>query len=163
VLDAKSRNRTGAQFRVYPFEEIDPRPYLIEHDSWLTVYTVYGFAARGKHLVVGRHGEVQALIMGVHFRITPNHFEHFHVHFPDEMTDKIDAFQRAANMHDYGRVIEELAECSFPELERQAQEAEQRIEHPIVGEDNITHGALYDPIEQKWRFAAFAAFANVPV
>lgn len=163
LLDAQTRNRAGAQYRVYPFEAIDPRPYITEHDSWFTVYVGYGFAARGNHLVVSRRGDVQALIMGVHFRIMPDEFEHFHINFSDAMIDKINAFHRAANMHDYGRVIEELAECSSSELERQAQEATQRIKQAIPGDEtdaNITHCAVYDPVEQKWRFAAFADVAD---
>lgn len=163
LLDAKSRNRSGGQFRVYPFEAIDPRPYIMEHEGWFTVYVGYGFAARGKHLVVGARGDVQALIMGVHFRIMPTEFEHFHINFSDAMIDKINAFHRAANMHDYGRVVEELAECTSAELERQAQEATQKIKQAIIGNEtdaNVTHCALYDPVEQKWRFAAFADVAD---
>lgn len=110
LLDAQSRNRSGAQYRVYPFEAIDPRPYIKEHDGWFTVYVGYGFAARGRHLVVSARGAVQARIMGVHFRITPDAFEHFHIDFSEAMIDKINTFHRAANMHDYGRVIEKLAE-----------------------------------------------------
>lgn len=30
-----------------------------------------------------------------------------------------------------------------------------RIRQPVSGEDNITHCALYDAIEQRWRFVAF--------
>lgn len=157
LLDAKIRNRTGARFSVHPFEALDPRPFITEHDGWFTVYLVYGFAARGKHMLVSQRGNVQALPLGVHFHVTPDLFEHFHLSFSDEVIDWINALHRAANMHDYARIVTDQSECSFQELEQQAQEATRRIEHPVTGgEDNVTHCALYDPIERKWRFAAFA-------
>jgi hypothetical protein len=64
---------------------------------------------------------------------------------------------RTANLHDYASIVEELAGCSFQELDRQAEEAMRRIGPHATGDnDNVTHCALYDPIDVCWRFAAFA-------
>jgi hypothetical protein len=160
LLDAKMRNRKGANVRVHPFEAIDPRPFIAEHEDWLTVYLVYGFAGRGKQMLVSQRGDIQALTSGLHFHVTPDQREHFHLSFSDEVVAGINALHRAANMHDYARIVEEQAECSFHELERLAQEATQCAQSAvIIGNDNITHCALYDPIERKW---SFAALADVP-
>jgi hypothetical protein len=157
LLDAKVRNRDGRRYHVHPFEALDPRPYIAAHNHWLTLYLVYGFAARGKHLLVSERGNVQALTLRTHFQITPDMFDHFHLSFPDGLVGELNAVHHTAGIHDYGDILNELTECSVQDLDRQAQEATERIGEPVSGDnENVTHCALYDPIEQRWRFAAFA-------
>ncbi|KAF1029072.1 MAG: hypothetical protein GAK40_00673 [Burkholderia plantarii] len=38
MIERYSRNRDGRQYQIFPFESIDPRPFIKGHDSWLTVY-----------------------------------------------------------------------------------------------------------------------------
>jgi hypothetical protein len=156
LLDAQVRNRDGGRYRIYPFEALDPRPYIAEHNHWLTLYLVYGFAARGKHLLVNEQGNVQTLTLGTHFQITPDMFEHFHLAFPDSLVDELNAVHRAAGIYDYGDILNELTGRSVQDLDWQAREATECIGEPVSGDnDNVTHCALYDPTEQRWRFAAF--------
>jgi len=157
LLDARARNCDGGRYHVHPFEAIDPRPYISKHDHWLTLYLVYGFAARGKHLLVSERGHVQALALGTHFQITPDMYDHFHLAFPDSLVDELNAVHHTAGIYDYGDILSELTGCSAHDLDRQAEEATERIGEPVSGDsENVTHCALYDPIEQRWRFAAFA-------
>lgn len=58
-------------------------------------------------------------------------------------------------MHDYDHMVQELGEASMAQIERLAHTATQRIDKPVSGGD-ITHCALYDPIEQRWHFVASA-------
>ena len=59
-----------------------------------------------------------------------------------------------AKIPDYARITEELAESSSAEINRVTRTAMQGIEKPISG-DEAEQCALYDPIEQQWRFVAF--------
>ena len=156
LLDSKARNRKGGEFFIHPFEAIDPRPYIASHDHWLTLYLVYGFAARAEKLVLSDSGELQAMTLVTHFRITPDQFDHFQLAFPDELIDSLNAMHVTAGLHDYGGILEDQADVSLEELDRDAQEATRRI-GPFVtgGSDDITGCAVYDPIEQRWRFAVF--------
>ncbi len=157
LLDAKGRNRDGGNYCVHPFEAIDPRPYVANHNGWFTLYLVYGFAARGKHLLVSERGDAQALTLDMHYQIPPDMSDHFHLLFTDKVLWQINAVHRLAGLHDYGRVVDELAECSSQDLGQQTQEAANRIGQPVTGDDErVSHCALYDPVEQRWQFAAFA-------
>lgn len=155
LLDAAVRNHGGARFEVQPFEAIDPRPFITSHDNWLTVYLAYGFAARGKSLVVGYRGHVQALTTCTHFHIPTETIDHFHLSFSDELIGYINAIHRSAGISDFGRIAEEQAETSLQQLNQQAKEAAGRIKQTVIGHDNISHCALYDPVEQQWCFAGF--------
>lgn len=156
MLNAQARNQKGADYSIHPFEAIDPRPFLASHDNWFTIYLVYGFAARGPHLLVSERGNVQALTLDTHFHIPPDVADHFHLSFTEQLIDRINAIHHAAGLHDYDRVVDELADCTWRDLDRQAQEATRRIGQSVTGNNgNVTHCALYDPIEQRWRFAAF--------
>lgn len=155
LLEAKSRNSKGAKFHVQPFEAIDPRPYIIDHSGWLTLYLVYGFAGRGKRLVINQLGHLQAMIMGMHFQIGPDDLDHFHLSFSDKLIDYVNTLHGIAGIPDYARIIQDQADSTGQELEVQAQDALLRIEQPAIGEDDITHCAIYDPIDRQWRFASF--------
>ena len=157
MLDAQARNRDGRHYRVYPFEGIDPRPFVTSHNHWFTLYLAYGFAACGPHLLVSERGEVQALIFGAHFQITPDIADHFHLLFTDQLIADIDAVHRAAGLFDYGRMVNELAECTTQDLDQQAEQAMNRIGQVLCGDnEKVTHCALYDTVDQRWRFASFA-------
>jgi hypothetical protein len=161
LLDANIRSSDGGRYHVHPFEALDPRPFIAGHHHWLTLYLVYGFAARGNHLLLSERGNVQALTVGMHFQITPDIFDHFHLSFSDDLIEELNVLHRTAGLYDYGDILTELTECSAEELDQKAQEATERIGNPICGDnDHVTHCALYDPIEQRWRFAAFADIAD---
>lgn len=73
------------------------------------------------------------------------------------MIDELNAVHRAAGLYDYGDVLTDMAGCPAQDLDRHAQEATERIGVPVCGDnENVTHCALYDPTEQRWRYAAFA-------
>lgn len=157
MIDCRERNRLGGHYQVMPFEAIDPRPFIQEHEGWLTVYLVYGFAAHGRALIQGNHGEPLALSHGTHFQITPEMEDHFHLQFPERTVAWLERLHGAADILDYGRVAQDLSEASRTELDAQAREALERVTSSDAGRDCITHCALYDPIEQQWRFAPFEA------
>lgn len=154
ALDQLAFNFGGRQYRIAPFEAIDPRPFLRQHDDWFTVYAVYGFAARGDQLMTDAKGKLQALSHVKHFHITPDIADHFHLSFGEQAIDWLAALHRAAGIPDYARMIEDMAKSSATEIERHAQDAVRQAISPVVGKYNISHCALYDTVEGCWRFAA---------
>ncbi len=160
MIDLYGRNRNGGRYRIFPFEAIDPRAFIDGHGGWFTVYLVYGFAARGNRLLLNERGEPMSMTHATHFQITPDMADHFHLQFGDKMVAWLERLHDKAGMPDYGRIVDELAVASSDELNRHAGEALQRIERPDAGRDNITHCGLYDPIEQCWRYVAFADLAH---
>jgi hypothetical protein len=57
MIDLYSRNRESRRYQIFPFEAIDPRPFIKGHEGWLTVYLAYGFAARSDGLLLSEKGE----------------------------------------------------------------------------------------------------------
>ena len=37
MIDLYSRNRESRRYQIFPFEAIDPRPFIKGHEGWLTV------------------------------------------------------------------------------------------------------------------------------
>lgn len=155
ALDQHTFNLDGPQYRIMPFEVIDPRAFLQQHDNWFTVYVVYGFAARGNRLVTTETGALQVLTQVKHFHITPDIVSHFQLDFGEQAVAWLNKVHRAAGLPDYPRMVEELGECSVAEIEQHAKDAMRKIGPSIVDKQNISHCALYDTVEGRWRFAAF--------
>ena len=160
MLELYGRNRSGAKYQISPFEAIDPRHHIQGNNDWFTVYLAYGFAARGKSLILNKHGEVMPLVQGIHFRITPDMKDHFHLRFGDGVVAWLDNLHAKARIRDYARITQELADSVSVEVNQQAREALRRIEKPVPDQisdpNNMTHCALYDLVEQQWRFVDFA-------
>lgn len=154
-------NRGGSKYAIFPFDAIDPRPFIQESGGWLTVYFVYGFAARSQRLVVGKDGELLPLTKAIHFQVTPDMEEHFHLDFRADFLAWLERLHANAGMYDYGRIVHELANGPLAEIDESAREALQCVKQPDSGRlDNITGCGLYDPIERQWRFASFADMAS---
>lgn len=153
-LDRQNFNRDGRGYRIMPFEAIDPRHFIQTHERWLSVYAVYGFAARGAHLLTDDSGRLQALSHIKHFHIAPESEAHFHLNFGEQAIDWLGALHRAAGIPDYANMIEGLAGSSAAEIEQHAQDALRHATTAIGGEGQVTHCALYDTVEGQWRFAA---------
>ena len=156
MIDLYSRNRESRRYQIFPFEAIDPRPFIKGHEGWLTVYLAYGFAARSDGLILSERGEPMSLMQGMHFQISPDSNEHFHLQFGDKLLAWLDQLHHTAGIPDYSRVAREHAECSSAELNSMTQEALRRIKAHIGGQVESSHCGLYDPIEQQWRLVAFA-------
>lgn len=156
MIDLYSRNCEGRRYQIFPFEAIDPRPFIKEHESWLTVYLAYGFAARSDGLLPSERAEPMPLMQGMYFQISPDSAEHFHLQFDDELLTWLDRLHRTAGIPDYGRVAQEHAEASSVELNAMAQDALRQVKAHSGEQTESSHCALYDPIEQCWRLVAFA-------
>jgi hypothetical protein len=156
MIDLHDRNRRGGCYQILPFESIDPRVFIDGHGGWFTVYLVYGYAARENRLLLDKRGELMSMTQGTHFRITPDMNEHFHLQFGEKVLAWLDRLHNAAGMPDYSRVVDELADATSEELDQHTRDALNRIEYPDTGQNDITHCGLYDPVEQRWRFATFA-------
>lgn len=156
MIDLYSRNRDSRRYQIFPFESIDPRPFIKGHGGWLTVYLVYGFAATSDGLLLSKRGEPMSLMQGTHFQIDPDSTEHFHLQFGEKILAWLDHLHERAGMSDYGRIAQEQAEASAAELHGLAREALHRLGNPPAGESESTHCALYDPIDQRWRLVAHA-------
>jgi hypothetical protein len=160
LLDAKVRNNTGRNLCVHPFEAIDPLTHLAHHEDWLCLNLVYGFAACGKKLVLSQRGELQAMATAFGNKITRGMCEHFQLPFHRDMFDFLNVLHSAAGLHDYGDILEDQANASPMELDGEAREAMERIGPAFIGKHIITDVALYDPIEQRWRFVPLAALRD---
>ena len=153
MLERYTRNRHGGNYLIIPFARIDPRLHLRAHNDCLTVYLAYGFAARGNRLVLNKQGDLSVWTQGTHFQIAPETAHHFHLNFSVEWMEPLHA---KVQMHDYDHMVRELADAaSTAQIDRLARTALQRVDKPVSGGD-ITHCALYDHIEQRWRFVANA-------
>ena len=100
-LDRQIFNRDGCDYRIVPFEAIDPRHFIHTHERWLSVYAVYGFAARGEHLLTNVTGQLQALSHIKHFHIAPESEALFHLSFGALPIDWLEALHCAAGIPDY--------------------------------------------------------------
>lgn len=160
MIDLYSRNRDGSQYQIFPFEAIDPRAFIKGHDGWLTVYLVYGFAARNNRMVLTDRGEPMPLTLGIHFQIDINATDHVHLQFSDKLLDWLDRLHLKARIPDHGRVAQEQAEASTIELDRLAQDASQHIAGIGYTTADITHCSIFDPIEQRWQFVSFTELDN---
>ncbi len=158
TIDLHGQHRNGARYQVFPFEAIDSRPYIQAHDNWFTVYLAYGFAAHNKRLMLSERGKVLPLVQGIHFHITSDVMDHFHLRFGDGVATWIDNLHAKAQMQDYAHIAQQQADSACADINQQACEALTRIEQPIADSNNIdtTHCTLYDPIEQQWRFVDFS-------
>ena len=153
-LDRQNFNRDGCGYRIVPFEAIDPRHFIRTHERWLSVYAVYGFAARGAHLLTNATGQLQALSHIKHFHIAPESEAHFHLSFGAQAIDWLGTLHRAAGIPDYANMIEELAGLSAAEIKLHAQDALRQVKTMMGGGSQVTHCAVYDTVEEQWRFAA---------
>ena len=153
-LDRQNFNRDGHDYQIVPLEAIDPRHFIRTHERWLSVYAVYGFAARGEYLLTDATGQLQALSHIKHFHIAPESEAHFHLSFVEQAIDWLEALHRAAGIPDYANMIEELAGLNAAEIELHAQDALRQVKTIIGGGSQVTHCAVYDTVEGKWRFAA---------
>ena len=153
-LDRQNFNRDGCGYRIVPFEAIDPRHFIRTHERWLSVYAVYGFAARGERLLTDDTGQLQALSHIKHFHIAPESEAHFHLRFGTRAIDWLKALHCAAGIPDYANMIEELAGLNAAEIELHAQDALRQVKTMMGGGSQVTHCALYDTVEGQWRFAA---------
>jgi len=154
ALDQHILNSGGRNYRIVPFETIDPRHIISSHDNWLTVYSVYGFAARSDQLLTDAKGKLQALSHATHFHIAPELAEHFHLSFGQQAIDWLDTLHRTADIPDYARMTEDLAGSTTAEIERHAQDALRKADTTQGGSEHVTQCALFDTVEGRWRFAA---------
>lgn len=150
TLDLHARNRDGRRFRGVPLESIDPRPHIQQHNDWLTIYLAYGFAAHDGRLVPDQHGDLRALVGTTHFHVTPDLSCHFHFNFGEKAQEWLAHLHVKAGLRDYSPMLDELAESSVDELDRIAGEARSLL--TMEAAEDITQCALYDPIDEHWRF-----------
>lgn len=155
-LDRQNFNRDGRKYRIVPFEAIDPRHFIRAHERWLSVYAVYGFAARGEYLLTDATGRLQALSHIKHFHIAPEIEAHFHLSFGEPTIVRLEALHRAAGIPDYASMIEDLAGMNTSEIEMHAQDALRQVKTMMGGSSQVTHCALYDTVEGQWRFVEIA-------
>jgi hypothetical protein len=154
MIDLYERNREGHQYQIFPFESIDPRPFIKEHNGWLTVYLAYGFAASSNGLLLNSRGNPITLPEGIHFQIDPSN-EHFHLQFGGRILAWLERLHQKAGLPDYNRMAQENAHTFPDELDRLAQEALSHIKSHQGIKRECSHCALYDPIEQKWHLVDF--------
>ena len=153
-LDRQNFNRDGRGYRIVPFEAIDPRHFIRTHERWLTIYVVYGFAARGERLLTDASGQLQTLSHIKHFHIEPEAEAHFHLNFGEQAIVWLETLHRAAGIPDYPSMIGDLAGLNATEIERHAQDASRHAATVMGSGEQVTHCALYDALEGQWSCAA---------
>ena len=154
MIGCRERNSMGQKYEIFPFEAIDPRDFIRQHDGWLSMYVVFGFAAYDNKLLLDEMGHPSMLLYTIYEKIPPEQIgDHFHLEFSENMTNWLDRVHRVAGLPDYDSIISEQARSSMTELDIIASSALQVADYL---EKKKCHGlvqcAIYDPVEAEWRF-----------
>jgi hypothetical protein len=156
VIRCRVFNSEGGKFEVFPFESIDPRRFIRDHDGWLTLYIAYGFAAHGNKLVLRENGYPSGLIYTTHSKFSLEDIkEHIHFEFGKSVTNWLDRVHRAVGVPEYPSLVYEQAQSPMAELELLASTALRVAEYTEPDEHKPMQCALFDPVEAQWRFADY--------
>jgi len=157
VISCRGFNSKGGKFEVCPFEAVDPRRFILNHDGWLSLYLCCGFVAQGGKLVLDECASPSELIYPLHHQFKPEDIEeHIHLEFGESVTGWLDRVQRAVGLPDYPSLVYELSRSSMPELDLTASRALQAaryIERECFEPTQPTQCAVFDPVESQWCFA----------
>jgi len=157
IIKCREFNRNGGAFDVFPFEFVNPRGFIRDYDGWLTLYIVYGFAARNNKLLLSKGGDIQVLPFWVHRKFNLEGIEeHIHFTFPDDLSDWLNRVHRAVALPDYPSLAYEQAKSTMGELEIVASTALQVADY-MEGEAHHkpVECAVFDPVESEWCFADY--------
>jgi hypothetical protein len=154
-----AENRRGHRYEIYPFELLDPRPFMKKHGDVLRLAFVYGFAAEGGKVLFSKDGSPFQLLEMIDFGPVPDYSEHFHLVLNEDFMDWINRKVMLAGLTDYGEINRELSESPLAELEQLGNEALAQVSGRVIhdGEPIMEH-AFFDTIERHWRFIP----GNVP-
>lgn len=161
MIDLQGRNKAGRFYEIRPLEAIDPQIFLDQHKGWLTVFLVYGFAAEHGKVWGDEGGQPVPFGKMLHFQLgTDNEAKQFTLEFGGELAQWLARLHERAEIYDHADTHCDLEQMSHDELDRCAKEAVRRMPQAPRGTGAVLQCALYDPLEQEWRFVAVTNASN---
>ncbi|WP_130928897.1 hypothetical protein [Pseudomonas sp. Sample_20] len=153
-LDAELMTRSAdlGDYRVVALRTFDPTAIIDAHQGWLMLHVSCGFVALAGHSLL-KNG---ALIpMGWHVysevgRWTSRH----HLDLGVEMGDLLQSTFERNHLRNYNAWLNELDDATPAELSWQANEAWRAIQTATAPESREHCHALFDPVDNRWRFVA---------
>ncbi|MCU7248773.1 hypothetical protein [Pseudomonas koreensis] len=155
-LDAELMARSAGldDYRVLALRSFDPNEFIDAHRGWLTLHVCCGFVAMAGQSLLDNDA-LSPMGWYVYSEIGRWTAEH-HLELGQQMADLLQATYDRNHLPDYNAWLNELDDATPCELSWQADEAWRQLQ-TVISPDNREHRhALFDPVENRWRFAATA-------
>lgn len=152
-IEQDELNRSGKNYRIFPFDTINPLPFIESHGGRFNVCVIYGFAAHAGHLMADPTSGRVLIALGAwkSFPVPTEIREHLTLDFGD-MHGVLGRVYAVAGLASHADTLEELGTYEPVEIDRIAKSARLKIKSRIRREIASEY-AVYDVLEQRWRFA----------
>jgi len=153
-LDAElmTRSRGLEEYRVVPLRTIDPNSFIQEHQGWLALHVCCGFVAQTGQCLLN-DGVLVPMGWYVYSDIGQWTSEHF-IEFSPQMACLLQSTYDRIGLRNYNTLLNDLDNVSGAALRWQVDEAWQTLHNATFSDSRDNCHALFDPIDNRWRFAA---------
>lgn len=153
-LDAELMARTDdlAEYRVVPLRSFDPTAFIQDQHGWLSLHVSCGFVARaGQPLLTA--GALLPMGWNVYSEIGQWTAKHY-VDFGPQMASLLQSTYERLGLRDYNAWFNDLDSATTADLQWQVDEAWIALNSVLPPAFDDDCHALFDPVENLWRFAA---------
>nr|WP_241021779.1 hypothetical protein [Burkholderia sp. Ac-20353] len=158
-LDAVMGSRTliNSEDHFWPidFRQVDTRHFMEQHGR-LLVAVNYAYVANGGRLAVSEAGHPLMTYTSASFDVPIDQRDHFAIHFPDCVVERIETAYLRAGLSRFGQTLEMMASWTTEQIADAEAEAWARKPPTIAIDDAaIDQYAIYDPESGDWIFTNF--------
>jgi hypothetical protein len=153
-LDAELMARSSGlgEYRVVALKTFDPAAIIDAHQGWLMLHICCGFVALAGHSLLNNGALIP---MGWYAysevgRWTSGH----HLDLGVQMDELLQSTYVRNHLRNYNAWLNELDDATPADLKWQADEAWRAVQTAISPESREHCHALFDPVDNRWRFAA---------
>ncbi|MGE8175472.1 hypothetical protein [Pseudomonas fluorescens] len=153
-LDAELMVRTVGlnEYRVVPLSSFNPNLFIQEQQGWLALHVSCGFAVRAG-LPLLSDGALLPMGWYAYSDIGQWTASH-HLDFGPQMASLLQTAYERVGQRNYNAFLNELDSASHADLQWQVDEAWRALGSSSVPLPGGDHHALFDPVENRWCFAA---------
>ncbi|EJM09359.1 hypothetical protein PMI21_05637 [Pseudomonas sp. GM18] len=153
-LDAElmTRSRGLEEYRVVPLRTFDPNQLIQDHQGWLTLHVCCGFVVLADQSLLN-DGTLLPMGWYVYSDVGQWTAEHY-IDFGPQMTSLLQTSYDRIGLRDYNAWLNDFDSVSDADLEWQVAEAWQTLHNVSSPDSHDNCHALFDPVDNRWRFAA---------
>lgn len=153
-LDAELMTRSAGlhDYRVIPLRNFEPKTFIDAHQGWLTLHISCGFVAQAGHSLL-KDGALMPMGWYVYSEIGQWKAEH-HLDLGTQMAELLQSTYELNRLRNYNAWLNELDDATPAELTWHVDEAWQHLQTAISPDSREHSHALFDPVDNRWRFAA---------
>jgi len=157
VIGSRGLVRNG-HFWPINLQHVDTRTFMEQNGS-LNIAINYAYGATNNRLVVSEENEPLMLYMGESFNVPVDQQDHFSIGFSDNIVRNIEQTFARAGLSRFVETLEIMSKWSTEKISDAAEEAVSRmpatVSIDVVGDSEMSQGAIYDPESGDWMFFNF--------